>query len=83
MYKETLNKSPKDRMREEQPLMFKPGNKSSKINMICDAFLEALHERTSTHLQNTITAHVCKNPPDLDAGLTEISKLRSIAFPDP
>ena len=83
MYKETLNKNPKDKTRDEQSSLSKPGNKISKVNKICDAFLEALHERTSTHLQNTITAHVCKNPPDLDAGLTEISKLRSIPFSDP
>lgn len=52
-------------------------NKASKVNRICDAFLNALKSRTSTHFQNVITAHVCKSPPDLDAGLNEIAGLRS------
>lgn len=48
----------------------------SKVNRICDAFLDALENRTSTHFQNIVTAHVCKNPPDLDAGLSQIAGLR-------
>lgn len=78
MYKETLSKISSPRIVEEQASVLKSGSETSKVNLICNTFLEALHERTSTHLQNIITAHVCKNPPDLDAGLTEISKLRSI-----
>ena len=81
MYKETLGKSPSPRIVEEQSSTLSSGTKHSKVNTICNTFLEALHERTSSHLQNVITAHVCKNPPDLDAGLTEISKLRSILNP--
>ena len=77
MYKETLNKTSNSRNVEGQSPMCKASKKTSKVNMICAAFLEALHERTSTHLQNMITAHVCKDPPDLDTGLTEISKLQS------
>ena len=46
-----------------------------KVNTICDAFLDALKAR-SGHMQNIISAHVCKQPPDLDAGLTQIAKLR-------
>lgn len=49
----------------------------SKVNRICDAFLDALKNRTLTHFQNVITAHVCKTPPDLDAGLSQIAGLRS------
>jgi elongator complex protein 1 len=49
---------------------------TSKINRVCDAFLDVLRNRTSTHLQNIITAHVCKSPPDLDAGLSLIAQLR-------
>jgi elongator complex protein 1 len=77
MYKETLGRSSTNKTILEKPSIPKPGNKPSKVNMICDAFLEALHARNSSHLQNIITAHVCKNPPDLDAGLNEISRLRS------
>lgn len=49
---------------------------SSKVNRICDAFLAALRNRTATHFQNVVTAHVCKSPPNLDAGLTQIAELR-------
>ncbi|KAF2418240.1 elongator complex protein 1 [Tothia fuscella] len=48
----------------------------SKINRICDAFLSVLQSRTSTNLQNIVTANVCKSPPDLDGGLNVISKIR-------
>jgi len=49
---------------------------TSKINRICDAFLEVLEKKPETHLQNTITAYVCKSPPDLDGGLRIISNLK-------
>lgn len=49
---------------------------NSKVNQICDAFLDVLQTRTSTNLQNIITAHVCKSPPDLEAGLTVVARLR-------
>ncbi len=78
MYKETRGKDPGNIIVQEEPSISKTGNKISKVNRICDAFLEALRERPSTHLQNVITAHVCKYPADLDAGLTEISNLLSI-----
>ena len=51
--------------------------KTSKVNRICNAFLDVLNCRTSTHFQNVITAHICKVPPDLDAGLTQIARLRN------
>src|SRR4051794_5713501 len=49
---------------------------ASKVNLICDGFLEALQTRAATNLQNIITAHVCKSPPDLDAGLSVVARLR-------
>lgn len=49
----------------------------SKVNRICDAFLSALlKNRLSSNLQNIITAYVCKSPPDHDAALLLIGKLR-------
>lgn len=78
MYKETLRTTSNHKNIQGQSSVPKPESRASKVNMICAAFLEALRERTSTHLQNIITAHVCKNPPDLEAGLTEISKLQSM-----
>ena len=47
----------------------------SKVNTVCDALLKDLAPRKSTHLQNIISAHVCKNPPALDDGLTLVAEL--------
>ena len=47
-----------------------------KVNRICDAILHILSVKSSQHLQNIITAHVCKRPPDLTAALTLVSTLR-------
>ncbi|KAL6889877.1 IKI3 family domain-containing protein [Trichoderma longibrachiatum] len=47
----------------------------SKVNAICDAVLKALQSRKETHLQNIISAHVCKIPPALDDGLTLVAEL--------
>ncbi|PBP19397.1 IKI3 family protein [Diplocarpon rosae] len=49
--------------------------KVSKVNRICDAFLEVLNTRTTVNLQNIITAHVCKSPPALDDGLLVVAQL--------
>lgn len=49
--------------------------KESKVNHICDALLTVFKSMQERHLQNMITAHVCKNPPDIQAGLTLISGL--------
>lgn len=48
---------------------------TSKVNRICDAVLNVLQSRTSTNLQNIITANVCKSPPALDDGLLVVAKL--------
>lgn len=52
-------------------------SKEGKINTICNAFLEVLQTRLDTNLQNLITAHVCKSPPDLEAGLGLVARLRT------
>ena len=53
-----------------------PRPTSSKVNRICDGFLQALQKDSSSRLQNIVTAHVCKSPPDLEAGLKLVSELR-------
>ncbi|KAK6428027.1 putative elongator complex protein 1, partial [Oleoguttula sp. CCFEE 5521] len=50
---------------------------TSKVNAICDAFIAVLEKDRSRYLQNVVTAHVCKQPPDLAAGLTLVSELRT------
>ena len=77
MYKDTLpsnllrnGNEPSEEKRHTQQL------RSAKVNRICDAFLVALKRRSPTHMQTIITAHVCKVPSDLEAGLLEVSKLQ-------
>ncbi|KAF3491898.1 elongator complex protein 1 [Arthroderma uncinatum] len=48
----------------------------NKVNKICDAFIAVLSSRIDTNLRNLVTSHVCKSPPDLDAGLSLVAKLR-------
>lgn len=50
-------------------------SKTSKVNLICDAFLAVLHTKTATNLQNIITANVCKMPPALNDGLLVVAQL--------
>jgi hypothetical protein len=59
------------------PPVIKAGKNESKINKICNAFLATLQPRIETNLQNLITAHVCKSPPDMEAGLALAAGLRS------
>lgn len=49
----------------------------SKVNDICDAFLRVLNQPSyrDIRLQNIITAHASKTPPDLETGLILISQL--------
>lgn len=78
MYKETLPSHPTEMDVDiPTPAATTIGEGSqSKVNQICNAVLDVLRHRISTNLQNVITAHVCKVPPDLDAGLSEIARLR-------
>lgn len=46
-----------------------------KVNRICDAFLTALHTKPAVNMKNMITAHVCKRPADLEAGLLLVADL--------
>ena len=76
MYKDTLRQEEQAEVKNISPMSSrKPNESSSKVNRICNAFLNVLRTRASTNLQNIITAHVCKAPPDLDAGLGEIGRL--------
>lgn len=52
-----------------------PEPSSSKVNTVCDAVLKALEASNSPSLQNIITAHVCKNPPALNDGLSVVARL--------
>ncbi|KAL8992832.1 MAG: hypothetical protein Q9169_006806 [Polycauliona sp. 2 TL-2023] len=68
MYRETLRA-------DERPDTAIASVEKGKVNRICNTFLEALSGRKA-NVKNLITAQVCKNPPDLDAGLVEITQLR-------
>ena len=54
----------------------------SKTNEICNSFLTALESDPSTKVQNIITAHVSKRPPDLLSGLRLVAQLRSTSIPE-
>lgn len=58
---------------EQPPPPTKP--QGSKVNAICDAVLKGLQSLKATHLQNIISAHVCKVPPAMDDGLTLVAEL--------
>ena len=61
-------------MHSESPQGAASPHPSEKVNRICDAFLSALN--LSTNLQNLVTAHVCKHPPDVTAGLVLVADMR-------
>ncbi|KAL3481619.1 IKI3 family-domain-containing protein, partial [Aspergillus californicus] len=71
LYKDTLKV-----LKVEVAAETKPTKKASKVNRICDGFLAALEKRSDTNLNTLITAHVCKSPPDLEAGLQLVARLR-------
>jgi len=81
MYKETIPRQPESTSAlangisklalSDSPLM----PTTSKVNTICNSFLAVLQDRYATNLQNVITAHVCKLPPDLEAGLGVVKDL--------
>lgn len=79
MYKETLRASATAEGADPSPLADDNTRRRSKVNAICDAFLVVLERQVSVHLQSIITAHVCKSPPDLEAGLMLVSQLRKQA----
>ncbi|CAI6338307.1 unnamed protein product [Periconia digitata] len=78
MYKETLKT--KDQMIKET---HSPEHIANKVNRICDGFLAVLEEPQykESHLQNLITAHVCKVPADLESGLQVIGRLQASKDP--
>lgn len=85
LYKDTLKISKSESavvaQLNGQQLPSLPGaaRKDNKVNVICDAFLAVLKDRVDTNLQNLVTAHVCKSPPDLEAGLSLVAHLRSMS----
>lgn len=83
MYKDTLKISKHESAAAAQPdgpkvpSLPQHAGIIKKVNAICDAFLTVLQNRLDTNLQNLVTAHVCKEPPDLEAGLKLVANLRS------
>ncbi|KAH8697212.1 putative killer toxin sensitivity protein [Talaromyces proteolyticus] len=79
LYKDTLKLSKAEfeaAIQTNSSVVAKATYTGSKINRICDAFLTALKNKLDTNLQNLVTAHVCKSPPDLDSGLQLVANLR-------
>lgn len=79
MYQETLPQTEVTQVTSKPQSIATP--KESKVNRICKAFLDVLlPSRLSTNLQNIVTAYVCKSPPDHDAALLLIAKLRGMHY---
>lgn len=50
---------------------------TNKVNTICNAFIDVLRKKyLSKHMQNIITAYVCKTPPDHESALSLITSLK-------
>lgn len=50
---------------------------TNKVNTICNAFIDVLRKKhLSKHMQNIITAYVCKTPPDHESALGLITSLK-------
>ncbi|ETN46250.1 uncharacterized protein HMPREF1541_00434 [Cyphellophora europaea CBS 101466] len=77
LYRDTL--SPGQSQRQVNGDQRTTSKTSNKVNAICDAFIAALSALTSNsgYIQNIITAHVCKRPPDLASALTLISSIHA------
>ncbi|KAF8252842.1 IkappaB kinase complex, IKAP component [Wilcoxina mikolae CBS 423.85] len=53
----------------------------NKVNGICNAFIDNLSKKhISKNIQNIITAHVCKSPPDHESALNLIATLKGKEF---
>ena len=48
----------------------------NKVNRICNALLYFFQDQDGRYLQNEITAHTCKVPPDLETALRTVSTYR-------
>ncbi|PNS13996.1 Elongator complex protein 1 [Sphaceloma murrayae] len=83
LYKDTLNAPKQSIHTPANNGMAATTPVTSKTNRICDAFITTLSRRQSTHVQNLITSHVCKQPPDLESGLRLISSLGNPTSPSP
>ena len=78
MYRETKPREYSMRVEDVAVTIAPQASRSttSKVNRICDAFLVAMQKDSGARLQNIITAHVCKNPPAVEAGLKVAAALR-------
>lgn len=76
LYRDTLRAAGADVDTNAAQTSSQTAEKPSKVNAICDAFLEVLKNKMSTNLQNLVTAYVCKRPADLTSGLQLVARLR-------
>jgi elongator complex protein 1 len=77
MYKETLRASTNEPVPGGNGTQATSGiGAPSKVNSICDVFITVLQKDRAKHLQSIVTAHVSKEPADLEAGLRLVSELR-------
>lgn len=88
LYQDTLKLQPTNQTTGTIAVHSKRGHTTSiskwpakgKTNRICDAFLSAFARDPAGRVQNMMTAHVSKHPPDLMAALQLVSKLRETSI---
>ncbi len=76
LYRDTLKDSFPNGSHEDGGSKAHPQQPTGKVNRICDALISVLTSRSSAYLQNIITAHTCKRPPDFTSALSLISTLQ-------
>lgn len=86
LYRETLKSSERDKKQPETnkdlvTIYPSQDDGSTKVNRVCDAILEELNKNPTDHLQNIVTANMCKSPPDYEGGLQVVANLQSRGFP--
>ena len=75
LYRDTLKDSSTDSVQGNGELKSAPSQSTGKVNRICTALIPILNARSSAYLQNIITAHTSKRPPDFTSALTLVSNL--------
>lgn len=59
----------------------RPKVPTSKVNDICDALRALVEHDPVTYVETILTAHVCKQPPDYEAGLRVLLHVQE-AYPE-
>jgi len=77
MYRETLVRE--GALPLDAPQSLTKAAEGTKVNRICSAVIDILSKKyMQKHMQNIITAYVCKTPPDHESALYLIATLKGM-----